>query len=181
MGEIKSTLDLVMEKTRGLSLDAEEKRKFEKQEAEKRARGLFLKYEEGLWTLEQLREAVTRNTEADPALLEREVSRLMIDSIAPDMPEGISLRDIRDWVGEGSASDMKAAGEIIDEYKTGEEELYTGTIKSILDGLERIGIWGSAIQPKVREDEQWRLKHNELYTRADIKLEKIQSRLHGLV
>ena len=170
-----------MEKTRGLSLDAGEKRKLEKQEAEKRARGLFLKYEEGPWTLDQLREAVIRNTETDPALLQREVSRLMIDSIAPDMPDDISLRDICDWVGEGSANDMEAAGEIIDEYKAGEEELSTGTIKSISDGLEQIGIWGSAIQPKVREDKQWRLKHNELYTRAHVKLEKIQSRLHGLV
>jgi hypothetical protein len=34
MGEIKSTLDIIMEKTRGLTMTAEEKREFQRKEVE---------------------------------------------------------------------------------------------------------------------------------------------------
>ena len=54
MGEIKSTLDLVMEKTKHLSLSDEEKQNQKQIEVKKRINGLLQKYRDQVLSMEQL-------------------------------------------------------------------------------------------------------------------------------
>lgn len=54
MSEVKSTLDLVMEKTRHLSLSPEEKAQQAIQEARKQVQGMLRKYQDGILNLQQL-------------------------------------------------------------------------------------------------------------------------------
>ena len=54
MGEIKSTLDLVMEKTRHLTFSREEKDSQKKDEVHKRLKGLVQKYQENLLRKDRL-------------------------------------------------------------------------------------------------------------------------------
>ena len=54
MGEIKSTLDLVMEKTRHLTLSQKEKEGQKQIEVNKRLKGLLQKYQDNLLREEQL-------------------------------------------------------------------------------------------------------------------------------
>ena len=54
MGEIKSTLDLVLEKTRHLSQSLEEKQAQTLKDTENRINGLLQKYLDGMYSLEQL-------------------------------------------------------------------------------------------------------------------------------
>ena len=55
MGEIKSTLDLVMERTKNLSLSDEEKQAQKQKEVESRIRGLLQKYLDGWLDKNQLK------------------------------------------------------------------------------------------------------------------------------
>ena len=55
MGEIKSTLDIIMEKTKGLSMTEEEKKELKKTEIEGKVRGLLNKFLEGILDLERLK------------------------------------------------------------------------------------------------------------------------------
>ncbi len=54
MSEIKSTLDLVMERTRHLSLSDEEKNKQQREDYEKRLQGLLQQYADGALTVDGL-------------------------------------------------------------------------------------------------------------------------------
>ncbi len=56
MGEIKSTLDLVMEKTRHLTLSQKEKEEQKQIEVNKRLKGLLQKYQDNILRKEQLRQ-----------------------------------------------------------------------------------------------------------------------------
>ena len=56
MGEIKSTLDLVMERTRHLSLSAGEKEAQQREDFEKRLQGLLQQYADSVLSVEELRE-----------------------------------------------------------------------------------------------------------------------------
>ena len=47
MGEIKSTLDLVLEKTKNLNLSSEEKQEQKQKEVENRIKGMMQKYQDG--------------------------------------------------------------------------------------------------------------------------------------
>lgn len=59
MGEIKSTLDLVMERTRHLSLSAEEKTRQQRSDFEKRVQGALQQYAEGLFSADSLRDRLS--------------------------------------------------------------------------------------------------------------------------
>lgn len=56
MGEIKSTLDLVMERTRHLSLSAEEKEAQQREDFAKRLQGLLQQYADGAMPLDELQD-----------------------------------------------------------------------------------------------------------------------------
>ena len=54
MGEIKSTLDLVLEKTKNLTLSSEEKEEQNQKEIENRIKGMVQKYQDGLYSKSEL-------------------------------------------------------------------------------------------------------------------------------
>lgn len=56
MGEIKSTLDLVMERTRHLSLSDEEKARQQKTDFDKRLQGLLQQYADGVLSVDALQD-----------------------------------------------------------------------------------------------------------------------------
>lgn len=58
MGEIKSTLELIMEKTKGLSMTQEEKEAFRLEEWLKKSRGWIQKYLDDLEDLEKVKRAL---------------------------------------------------------------------------------------------------------------------------
>ncbi len=58
MGEIKSTIDLVLEKTRNLTLSTEEKLGLAREELDKKLRGLLNRYLDNLLPLSRLKEEV---------------------------------------------------------------------------------------------------------------------------
>ena len=55
MGEIKSTLDIIMEKTKGLTMTEEEKTEYRQQELTGKVRGLIQKFLEGVLKLEKFK------------------------------------------------------------------------------------------------------------------------------
>ena len=55
MGEIKSTLDLVLEKTKNLTLSSEEKEEQKQKEIENRIKGMMQKYQDGMLSKNQLK------------------------------------------------------------------------------------------------------------------------------
>ena len=60
MGEIKSTLDLVMEKTRHLTLSQEEKEDQKRIEVNKKLQGLLQKYQDNLLKKENLKKELNK-------------------------------------------------------------------------------------------------------------------------
>ena len=84
MGEIKSTLDLVMEKTRHLSLSDDEKKDQQKEDTKKALKGFILKYRDQFIQQEQLEKELNglselNNIDARPVLVAE-----LLDEIDPD-------------------------------------------------------------------------------------------------
>ncbi len=60
MGEIKSTIDLVLEKTRNLTLSKEEKLGLAREELEKKIGGLLNRYLDNLLPISRLKEELKK-------------------------------------------------------------------------------------------------------------------------
>ena len=81
MGEIKSTLDLVLEKTSHLTLSEEEKRKQKQKDARSRLAGLLQRYQDAKLDISKMEEELDRLVHADQGLDESAVREEIVGHI----------------------------------------------------------------------------------------------------
>ena len=112
MGEIKSTLDIIMEKTKDLKMTDEEEREFRKREIEGKVRGALQKFLDGLMDSNRLKEELIglgekQFTMAKEALLKGCVGR---------MEPGADNSPILDALENAASLDITPVKKILLEY-----------------------------------------------------------------
>ena len=170
MGEIKSTLELVMERTRHLSLSDEEKTRQRKEDFRKRLQGLLQRYADGALTVEGLKERI----EALPVELKIDDPALavtaMVDRMDPD-------RDNRIWLDLLATFAPQVCGSLeaaLAVYQRQRDE-------SLREGAARLGgrlaqdhrISGAAVAPNPHKDPDCKADLVRLRQQAKIRLAAI--------
>ncbi len=84
LAEIKSTMDIIMERTKGLSLSSSEREKINEEELEKRARGVRLKIEMDPLGSENYIDSAELEDEGAQAKLRLAVWRLLVEDVPTD-------------------------------------------------------------------------------------------------
>jgi hypothetical protein len=151
LGEIKSTLELIMEKTRDMVPSEEEKQAFRAQEVEVEVRGLVQKYLDSALDLEKLREELERFKGEDRQTAQRSLVRECAARLDPE-EDPAPLIDL-----------MKSAAGVdpspyLERLKRCRERLDREAEKAaqrVLERIKRKGISGDAIRPNIRSDEEW--------------------------
>jgi hypothetical protein len=151
MGEIKSTLDIIMEKTKDLTLTEEEKRAFRKKEVEGKVKGLLLKFLDGLIDVEKLTKEVISEAGKDQGMAMAFILKECLDRIDPEADNELLLQILEHVANINTTSLQNILSEfkikLKDEKDIREQELN----KQILEK----GISGSAVLPNIRSDQQW--------------------------
>lgn len=151
MGEIKSTLDLVLEKTRNLSLSKEEKESLVQQEMEKKIQGLCNKFAENVVPLNRLKEEIEKLKEDRKSHVYSLLKRYLLSNInldKEDLPELSALSEI-------TGLDTSIIASIQGRYKLEKEEAKEICRKKAFDVLEKRGISGSAVAPNLDKTKDW--------------------------
>ncbi|MGB5749407.1 MAG: hypothetical protein WBM69_20675 [Desulfobacterales bacterium] len=164
MGEIKSTLDLVLEKTRHLSLSSEERQAQTQKDTEKRIKGILQKYQDGLYSLEQLqREYDTLKAEfslSDNISLAGEV----INRLDP----GLDNRTLFDVLEHCCHLDYGGLADVVNEYQAGCQTSAQNRTEKLKESLaQQHSITGSAVVPNLETDEKWHREAQELRSRFE--------------
>lgn len=150
MAEIKSTLDLIMEKTKHLTMTEEEKRIAKRKEWEEKVRGWIQKYKDGTITLRDLksiRDASLRDYEEITHLLKKEiVKHIQLENDNTAMLE--ILKEVEDVNVEPITSLITQYEEKLHAYSAAREQTLTKILKDK-------GIYGSAVVPNLRHDSEW--------------------------
>jgi hypothetical protein len=89
MGEIKSTLDLMMERTAGMGLSDEEKKRLKQEDLEKRAKGYKLK----ALAAPEAAQMQLQPLEAEPAEERETLKRLIWNMLVDELPADSSISD----------------------------------------------------------------------------------------
>lgn len=149
MGEIKSTLDLVMEKTRHMTLSAEEKARQQKADFEKRLQGLLQQYEDQVLSTDELRKRIEQ-LQAELKVYERQlVAEAVLMRIDPD---SISERQL-DMVSSLVPSARIILQKILESHREKHAEFFQAGKQLLLDKLAgQHGIKGSAVLPNIEKD-----------------------------
>lgn len=149
MAEIKSTLELALERTRHLSMSVEEKSRQRQAEFEKRLNGLLQRYEDRALSADAFSERLAALQKEfdhfDPEGTVAAVCR----RIDPERDNGHWL-DLLSHLAPGSCDAIR---EILEEYHNRAERLLRESRQRILAALaEQFGITGSAVVPNLRAD-----------------------------
>ena len=176
MGEIKSTLDLVLEKTKNLTLSSEEKESQKQKEIENRIKGLVQKYQDGILSINQLI--------ADYELLKKEYTIPQNNSLIVEITQRIEPdqdnQSLLELLQECCTIDTTAIESIIENFRKQYIAASQSRIEQLKEDLaQRHNISGSAVLPNLDVDEQWRQKIGELRAGYEAQLNRVKANLIG--
>lgn len=174
MGEIKSTLDLVLEKTKDLSLSSEEKEEQKQKEIQNRIKGLLQKYQDGILSNNQLT--------TDYEILKNDFGMskddALINEITGRLEPNRDNQPLLELLRECCSIDTAAIETIIKDFR----KAYLTASQNRMEGLkedlvQQYAVSGSAVVPNLDADEQWRHETREMRAGFEDQLNRVRAEL----
>jgi hypothetical protein len=154
VAEIKSSIELAMEKTRELHLSREEKEKLQEEELHSKAHILVNRFLEVDFHLKEVEKELSKCDPRQREQLEKLVLQYLTEAIQLDRDNDLIFQGIESFQ-EKSKSIIEKMRELIEVYRKRKQKDYQKTGRDLLTELERQGISGSAVQPKIEGSREW--------------------------
>jgi len=175
MGEIKSTLDLVIEKTRHLSLSEEERKAQRNKEVRGNLKGLVQKFQDGILNRNQLVKELkvfNKNYARSP------VSDILRVVIIEELDLNHDNTKIIVLLSEIVKADTKPIVEVVAEYQKKIEEICKKSKGARIKMLaEKHLISGNAIVPNLENDDQLKKEMKRIQSEYEELLSKAKAGL----
>jgi hypothetical protein len=177
MAEIKSTLDLVLERTRHLTLSSVEKEEIEVKEALKKASGYLSRYRDGVLSLDALLKEMQGLAPEIRDRVRREMVRQM--SLALDLlPDTDALIPAMEALADSGWTDLLArVRQCRTEVREALEAARGGIEERMLAELAAAGVRGSAVAVRTEGDQQWIALKQKLMKPCEERLERLRRAL----
>ena len=159
MGEIKSTLDLVLEKTKNLTLSSAEKEEQKQKEIENRIKGMIQKYQDDILSKNQLI--------SEYEILKKDFNMSQNNTLILEITQRIEPdrdnQSLLELLQECCTIDTAAIETIIENFQKAHLAASQKHMARLKEDLERrYNIKGSAVLPNLDADEQWRRETRHL-------------------
>ena len=169
MAEIKSTLDIIMEKAKKFSVTEEEKKGFKRQELEGKIKGLVQKALDGILDSERFQVEVValqakERDSVDQILKDEVVARLEVEANSEAL-----LKILETAGGSEKAAVKKTLADF--EMKTARQK--DSRRKSLIESFKKKGISGSAVLPNLDADPEWASIKSEMRRQLQEEIRKI--------
>lgn len=152
MAEIKSTMEIIMEKTKGLTLSEEEEAEVRQQELSGKVRGLIQKFLDSLLDLNKLKAEVDLLSDYPRDIVEEAI----IEESLPHMELGEDnapiYRVFEETLGMNSRPVLDIEGAYLERLER-EKKVFETSLKEKI--MEK-GISGSAVIPNLEADPDWK-------------------------
>ncbi len=150
MGEIRSTLDLIMDKTRGMSLSQREKESLHTEELRKRAGGFKIRLLDDPSRADEIRASLDNESESDRELLHSLLWRNMVEALPAD-EELLKYVPIMEKLpaGKANAATLHELRASFKSWLKARGEDRKKVIAREKKKLAVVGISGSAVVPKI--------------------------------
>jgi len=158
MAEIKSTLDIIMEKAKKFSVTEEERQGFKRQELEGKIKGLVQKTIDGILDSERFQVEVTALQAKDKDLVDQVLKEELVTRLEVEQNSQELLKMLEYVAGSASSgvrevlADFEKKGEMQKEIRR----------KTLLESFKKKGISGSAVMPNLDADPEWALVRSEI-------------------
>jgi hypothetical protein len=158
MAEIKSTLDIIMEKAKKFSVTEEDKEGFRRRELEGKIKGLVQKTLDGVLDLERFRVELVVLQTREKDLVDQILKEEVVGRIETETKSETLLRMLEYIAGLSSHTVRKTLA----DYENKGEKQKESRRKALLESLEKKGISGSAVLPNLDTDPEWLRAKSEM-------------------
>ena len=180
MGEIKSTLELAMERTKKFTISEKEKEEFKQKEVLQKATTLFHRYREGHLPLNNILKEIEKMEKKTGITVKKLLLSQWIDALSLGDGDERILKGIESLKGRNLDELKQKFHYLLSQY-----QVVKGTIKEevraqFTEALRKDGIYGSAVEPKLEGGELWKKENEKLDQIYKVKLEKIKEQFKVL-
>jgi hypothetical protein len=180
MGEIKSTLELAMERTKHFTISEQEKEEMKQKEVLQKATSLFHRYREGHLSLNEILKEVERMEGRTATTVKEYLLSHWIDALSLDDDDERILKGV-ETLKERSVDEVKQRfHHLLSQYQREKEKAKEKTAVQLMEALKKDGICGSAVEPKLDGSELWKKENESLDQSYRMKLEEIKQQLRFL-
>ena len=174
MADIKSTLDLVMEKTKNLSLSDEERLAQKNQEIVSRTNGLLQKFKDRVLKID--------NFKAEYQKLQKEFDLSendhLIKEIFGQIELGADNQALFELLAEFKVSDVEGLNSILQEFQTALDAAAAQRREVLKEQLAKTHfVSGSAVVPNLKNDDEWRKEDGKIRAKYSALLDDEKAKL----
>ena len=180
MGEIKSTLELAMERTKKIAISKEEKEEIKRKEILQKVTGLFHRYREGLLPLNEILKEIERMEDKSATMVKEVLLSQWIDAISLNEEDERLLKGI-EALKHRDVDDVKQKlHDLFSEYQREKEKVKKEVRAQSAEALRKEGIYGSAVEPNIEDGKLWKKELEKLDHLYGPNLEEIRQQLRVL-
>ena len=180
MGEIKSTLELAMERTKKFAISEKEKEEFKQKEVLQKATSLFHRYREGGLSLNEILKQIERMEKKTAIMVKEFFLSQWIDVLSLDNDDERTLKGIESLKQRSIDGVKQKFHSLLSQYLSEKEKVKEKVKVQFTEALRRDGIYGSAVEPKLEGAELWKKENEKLDHSYKMKLEEIKEQLRIL-
>ncbi len=180
MGEIKSTLELAMERTKKVAISEKEKEEIKQKEILQKATGLFHRYRDGHLSLNEVLKEIERMEEKTAATVKEFLLAQWIDALSLEEGNERILKGVESLKETSIAEVKQEFHHLLSQYQREKGEAKQEMRVQLAEALKKDGIWGSAVEPKLEGSELWKKENENLDCSYLIKLDEIREQLRRL-
>jgi len=180
MGEIKSTLELAMERTKKVAISEKEKEEIKQKEVLQKATSLFHRYREGHLSLNEILKQIEKMEKKTAATVKELLFSQWIDALSLDDDDERILKGIESLKQRNINEVKKQFHHLLSQYQREKEKIKEEVKVQFTEALRKDGIYGSALEPKLEGGELWKIENEKLDLSYKAKLGEIKEQLRVL-
>ena len=154
MAEIKSAIEIAMERTQGLRLSSEEKEKLKEEELQSRGHALVNRFLEVDLHFREVEKELARFSSEQRSQLEQIMLRDLAAALNLDRDNGLIFQGIQILAPDKTEA-IPRIKELAKEYQEKSAEARRKTAEVLRTKWANLGISGSAVVPKVAESAEY--------------------------
>jgi len=180
MGEIKSSLELAMERTKKFTISEKEKEEIKQKEVLQKATSLFHRYREGHLPLNNILKEIEKMEKKTAITVKKLLLSQWIDALSLDDDDERIFKGIESLKGRSKDEVKQKFHSLLSQYLSEKEKVKENVKVQFTEALKKDGIYGSSVEPKIEGGELWKKENEKLDHSYRVKLEEIKEQLRGL-
>ena len=155
MGEIKSTWDIILEKTKILEITSKDREQIKRAELNVKIHAILNRYMNSQGNRERLKDELEGLREEEREVVKRELLLQLIGSIELAEDNGKAIAGIETLKGEKAAKVLRKLRLLTSEYRSSRENKAREIEEVFRHTLAAMGISGSAVEPSLEGKKEW--------------------------